>query len=119
MLRHAARANGFTGLALNHLDVLAGLDEVKVGHAYELDADTVYSMPATTERWADCEPVFESFDGWPEFDAAEVAAEGYDALPANARDYVEYIEDELGVQTYVLGLGPGREETVVRHNPLE
>ncbi|MFB6270705.1 MAG: adenylosuccinate synthetase, partial [Halobacterium sp.] len=58
MLRHAARANGFTGLALNHLDVLAGLDEVKVGNAYELDGDTVYSMPATTERWADCDPVF-------------------------------------------------------------
>ncbi|NIB99481.1 adenylosuccinate synthase [Halobacterium sp. R2-5] len=119
MLRHASRANGFTGLAINHLDVLAGLDEVKVGHAYELDGETVYSMPATTERWGDCEPVFESFDGWPEFDPEEVAAEGYDALPAEAREYVEYVEDELETPAYALGVGPGREETVVQQNPFE
>lgn len=119
MLRHAARANGFTGLAINHLDVLAGLDEVKVGHAYELDGETIYSMPATTERWGDCDPVFKSFDGWPEFDPAEVAAEGYDALPAEAREYVEYVEDELETAVYALGVGPGREETVVQQNPFE
>ena len=119
MLRHAARANGFTGLVINHLDVLAGLDEVKVGHAYELDGETVYSMPATTERWGDCEPVFESFDGWPEFDPAEVAENGYEALPEQARAYVEYVEDELDTPAYVLGVGPGREESVVRQNPFE
>ncbi len=119
MLRHAARANGFTGLAINHLDVLAGLDEVKVGHAYELDGETIYSMPATTERWGDCEPVFRSFDGWPEFDPEAVAAEGYDALPEQARTYVEYVEDELDTAAYALGVGPGREETVVQQNPFE
>ncbi len=119
MLRHASRANGFTGLAINHLDVLAGLDEVKVGHAYELDGETVYSMPATTERWGDCEPVFETFDGWPEFDPEDVAAEGYDALPAEAREYVEYVESELDTPAYALGVGPGREETVVQQNPFE
>jgi len=119
MLRHAARANGFTGLALNHLDVLAGLDEVKVGHAYELDGETIHSMPATTERWGDCEPVFRTFDGWDEFDPETVADEGYDALPAAAREYVEYVEDELGAPAYVLGVGPGREESVVRQNPFE
>ena len=119
MLRHAARANGLTGLAINHLDVLAGLDEVKVGHAYELDGDTIYSMPATTERWGDCEPVFRTFDGWDEFDPQEVAEGGYEALPAEAREYVEYVEGELDTPTYVLGVGPGREETVVRQNPFE
>ncbi|MDH5021336.1 adenylosuccinate synthase [Halobacterium rubrum] len=119
MLRHASRANGFTGLAINHLDVLAGLDEVKVGHAYELDGETVYSMPATTERWGDCEPVFETFDGWPEFDPETVASEGYDGLPDEAQAYVEYVEDELDTPAYVLGVGPGREESVVRQNPFE
>ncbi|MCG1003058.1 MULTISPECIES: adenylosuccinate synthase [Halobacterium] len=118
MLRHAARANGFTGLAINHLDVLAGLDEVKVGHAYELEGETIYSMPATTERWGDCEPVFRSFDGWPEFDPEAVAAEGYDALPEQAREYVEYVEDELDTPAYALGVGPGREETVIQQNPF-
>jgi adenylosuccinate synthase len=119
MLRHATRANGFTGIAINHLDVLAGIDEISVGHAYELDGERVETLPATTERWADCEPVLRTFDGWPEFDPADVAAEGYDALPAEAREYVEYVEDELGVEAYALGVGPGREETVVRYNPFE
>ncbi|WP_336037476.1 adenylosuccinate synthase [Halobacterium yunchengense] len=119
MLRHAARANGFTGVALNHLDVLAGLEEVRVGHAYELDGETVETMPPTTERWGDCEPVLETFDGWPEFDPEAVADEGYDALPEAAREYVEYVEGELGVDVVAVGVGPGREETVVRRNPFD
>jgi len=119
MLRHATRTNGFTGVVINHLDVLAGLDEVKVGRAYDLDGEELSTIPATTERWAACDPVFETFDGWEPFDSEVVAAEGYDALPANARAYVEYVEDELGVPAYALGVGPGREETVVRTNPFE
>ncbi|GGL56828.1 adenylosuccinate synthase [Halocalculus aciditolerans] len=119
MLRHAARVNGFTGFALNHLDVLAGLDEVKVGHAYELDGETTHTVPATTERWADCEPVFKTFDGWEEFDSGLVAVEGYDALPLEARQYVEYLEGELDAPVYALGVGPAREETVVRYNPFD
>ncbi len=119
MLRHAARANGFTGLALNHLDVLAGLEAVKVGHAYKLDGETIETMPATTERWGDCEPVYRSFAGWPAVDWDEVAGSGYEALPANARSYVEYIEAELDTPALALGLGPGREASIVRRNPFD
>ncbi|UWG47921.1 Adenylosuccinate synthase [Halanaeroarchaeum sp. HSR-CO] len=118
MLRHAARASGFTGIAINHLDVIAGLDEVKVGHAYELDGDTIETMPATTERWGDCDPVYRTFDGWPEVDWDEIAAEGYDALPAAAQEYVEYVETEVGVPAYALSIGPGREQSIVRTNPF-
>ena len=114
MLRHAARASGLTGIAINHLDVIAGLDEVMVGHAYDLDGETIETMPATTERWGECEPVYRTFDGWPEVDWEVVAAEGYDALPEPAREYVEYIESELGVPAYALSVGPGREESIVR-----
>jgi adenylosuccinate synthase len=119
MLRHAARANGFTGIAINHIDVLAGLDEVKVGHAYELDGEEIYTMPATTERWGDCEPVLKSFEPWPEVDWAEVAEDGYEAIPANAREYLEYVSEEVGAPIYAIGVGPGREETVVRANPFD
>jgi adenylosuccinate synthase len=134
MLRHAARANGFTGLAVNHIDVLAGLDEVKVGHSYDLDTDDqssssdrtesdngeeVLTMPATTERWSECEPNFRTFEGWDDVDWTEVVEEGYDAVPENARTYLEYISDELDADIYAVGLGPGREETVVLENPLE
>ncbi|WP_306057370.1 adenylosuccinate synthase [Natronococcus wangiae] len=119
MLRHAARANGFTGLAINHVDVLAGLDEVKVGHSYELDGEEIETMPPTTEKWGDCKATFRSFDGWPEVDWDEVAAEGYEAIPENARTYLEYVADELDASIYAVGVGPGREETVVVENPYE
>ena len=119
MLRHAARANGFTGIAINHIDVLAGLDEVKVGHAYELDGEEIETMLATNERWGDCEPVLKSFEPWDEVDCAEVAADGYEAIPANAREYLDYVSREVGAPIYAIGVGPGREETVVRANPFD
>lgn len=119
MLRHAARANGFTGLAINHIDVLAGLDEVQVGDAYTLDGEEIYSMPATTERWGECEAIFRSFEGWPDVDWSEIASEGYDAIPGNAQTYLEYIRDELSVPIYAVGVGPGREDTVIVKSPFE
>jgi adenylosuccinate synthase len=119
MLRHATRASGFTGLAINHLDVLAGLDEVKVGHAYELDGETIYTMPPTTEKWGECDPVFESFDGWPEEDWEAIASEGYDALPEGAQNYLEYVSEELDTDIYAIGIGPDRSESIVLERPFE
>ncbi|ELY85072.1 adenylosuccinate synthase [Natrialba taiwanensis] len=136
MLRHAARANGFTGLAINHIDVLAGLDEVKVGHSYEFDTaeqssasnqnasrsdddDELLTMPPTTEQWGRCEATFKTFDGWEDVDWAAVAEEGYDAIPENARTYLEYVSDELETPIYAVGVGPGREETVIVETPDE
>jgi adenylosuccinate synthase len=118
MLRHAARANGFTGLAINHLDVLAGLDEVQVGHSYTLDGEELLTMPPTTEKWGDCEATLRTFDGWPDVEWAEVAESGYDAIPENARAYLDYIADELETPIYAVGVGPGREETVVVESPF-
>ncbi len=119
ILRHATRASGFTGLAVNHIDTLAGLDELFVGHAYEVDGEERLTVPATTERWANCEPVFKEFDPWPEADWNAVASEGYEALPENARTYLEYISDELGVPIYAVGIGPGRDESIVLEHPFE
>jgi adenylosuccinate synthase len=119
MLRHAARANGFTGIAVNHLDVLAGLDEVKVGHSYDLDGEEILTMPATTERWGECEPNLREFETWPEVDWADVAAEGYDAIPAAAREYLDYVSEEVGAPVYAVGVGPDRAETVELANPFE
>ncbi|ELY43837.1 adenylosuccinate synthase [Natronorubrum sulfidifaciens] len=119
MLRHATRANGFTGLAINHIDVLAGLDEVKVGHSYEFDGEEIFTVPPTTEQWGRCEATFKSFDGWPDVDWAEVADNGYEAIPENARTYLEYISDELDTPIYAVGVGPGRGETVIVENPYE
>ena len=119
MLRHASRANGFTGIAVNHIDVLAGLDEINVGHAYELDGEELLTMPATTERWGDCEPVLKSFEPWAEVDWSAVADEGYDAIPANAQAYLDYISEAVGAPIYAVGVGPGRDETVVLESPFD
>ena len=119
MLRHAARANGFTGLAVNHLDVLAGLDEVKVGHSYTLEGEELLTMPATTERWGDCEPNLREFETWDEVDWAAVAEEGYDAIPAAARDYLDYVSEEVGAPIYAVGVGPDRAETVEVVDPFD
>ncbi|APW99889.1 adenylosuccinate synthase [Halobiforma lacisalsi AJ5] len=119
MLRHSARVNGFTGLAVNHIDVLAGLDEVKVGHSYDHEGEEIFTIPSTTEQWGECEANFRSFDGWPEVDWEAVAEDGYDAIPENARTYLEYLADELDTPIYAVGVGPGREETVVVEDPYE
>jgi adenylosuccinate synthase len=118
MLRHSTRISGFTGLAINHLDVLAGLDEVKVGHAYELDGEELLTMPPTTEQWGRCAATFRTFDGWPEVDWEAVAETGYEAVPENAKAYLDYISDELDTPVYAIGVGPGREETIIRDSPF-
>lgn len=113
MLRHAARVNGFTGIAVNHVDVLAGLEEIKVGHAYEREGEELLSMPPTTAIWGECEAIYRTFDGWPETDWDTVVNDGFAALPEGAKTYLEYISSELSTPIYAIGVGPGREETLV------
>jgi adenylosuccinate synthase len=118
MLRHAARANGLTAVVVNHVDVLAELEEVRVAHAYELDGEERLFMPPTTERWADCEPVYRTFSGWADPDWGFVAEQGYDALPPAARTYLQYIREQLEIPLAAIGVGPKREETIVRQRPF-
>jgi adenylosuccinate synthase len=119
MLRHAARTSGFTGIAVNHLDVLADLPELRVCEAYELDGDRIETVPTTTEQWSRCDPVYSEFDPWPDVDWAAAAEEGYEALPAAAREYLEYVSGEVDAPVYAVGVGPDREETVERVNPFD
>ncbi|GAB6878548.1 adenylosuccinate synthase [Halorubrum gandharaense] len=119
MLRHSARVNGFTGLAVNHVDVLAGLEELKVCHAYELDGEERDTVPTTTERWNRCEPVYKEFETWEEVDWSAVAAEGYEALPEATKTYLDYLAEELDAPVYAVGVGPDREETIELANPFE
>jgi len=117
MLRHAARVSGFTGLAVNHVDTLSGLAELRIAEAYELDDERVETVPPRAERWADCEPVYRSFDPWPDQDWSRVAAAGYDALHENARTYLEYVSDDLSTPIYAVGVGPDREDSMVLEEP--
>jgi adenylosuccinate synthase len=117
MVRHAARLNDFTGGVLTSIDVLEGLDPVRVCEAYELDGETLDTMPADMDEWARCEPVYRDFDGWNGVNWDLV--EEYDDLPTEARDYVEYLEEEIDAPFYAVSVGPDREQTITRTDPFE
>jgi adenylosuccinate synthase len=106
--------NGYTELALTKLDVLTGIDPIKICIGYELDGETLGYPPEATSDLARCQPIYEDMPGWTE-DISEIIE--YDDLPANARAYVERLEDLLGVGISAVSVGPGREQTIYREEP--
>ena len=111
MLRHAVRLNTCTELAITKLDVLAPLAEIKVCVAYEGDDGTRYEhVPYHQSVLHKVRPVYETLPGWLcEIDRAERVED----LPAEAREFVKFVEQHAGVPVSFLGVGPGREQTVV------
>src|SRR5579883_1765892 len=111
ILRYAARVNGLTCLALGHLDVLAGLDEVKICVAYRMaDGEEARDLPSDLPFRTDIEPIYETLPGWSE-DLSQVRALA--DLPENARRYVRRVEELTGVPVATLSVGPAREQTIV------
>jgi adenylosuccinate synthase len=110
--RYAVRVNGVTDLAVMKLDVLSGLDKVPLCVAYDIDGTRYEEMPMTQTAFHHAQPVYEELDGWWE-DLAKCRTE--EDLPANARRYLDRIEELAGVRVSVVGVGPGRDEIVVRH----
>jgi adenylosuccinate synthase len=112
----AVRLNGLTGLAITKLDVLSGQSVIKIANAYEQDGKRFLSMPAHISRLERLEPVYETLPGWEE----EIRhARCMDDLPAQARDYIQRIEELTGTKPYVISVGPDREETLMLVNPFE
>jgi adenylosuccinate synthase len=113
--RYAVRVNGITDLVVTKLDVLSGLEKVPVCVGYDIDGDRVTDMPMTQTAFHHARPIYEELDGWWEnISKARTEAD----LPANARRYLERIEELCGARVSVVGVGPGREENVVRHDLL-
>ena len=98
---------GIDHVALNKLDVLDGLDRVNVCVAYELDGVRLERVPAPFDRLADVKPVYEELPGWPE---GVAGATSFEALPAEARAYIKFIEDYVGAEVAFVSTGPSREE---------
>lgn len=119
MLRHATRINGFTGIALNHVDALGGLDEVRVCERYDLDGETLTHVPVTAQEWARCTPIYRTLDTWDDQNWRELASQGFDALPEAARAYVDYVSEALAVPVYAVSVGPDRDETIMIRDPFE
>ena len=110
--RYAARVNGITDYFLTKLDVLSGHDTVPVCVAYEVDGQRVDEMPMTQTDVHHAVPVYEELPGWFE-DISHCRT--FEELPANARAYVEYLESISGARISAIGVGPGRDQTIVRH----
>jgi adenylosuccinate synthase len=108
--RYATRINGVTDFVLTKLDVLTGLDEVPVCVAYEVDGRRCDELPANQAEFTRAVPVYETFPGWTEDISG---ARALDDLPRNARDYVAALEKMIRAPISAIGVGPGRDQTIV------
>jgi adenylosuccinate synthase len=115
VLRFAARVNGLWGMALTKLDVLSGLDTIKVCVAYELDGQRLEELPGELDDFARVKPIYEELPGWKE---SLSMARTLEDLPANALRYVRRIEETSGIPVVCLSVGPDRGETIVLSNPF-
>jgi adenylosuccinate synthase len=111
--RYASRVNGITDYFLTKLDVLSGLDTVPICVGYKVNGETVHEMPMTQTDVHHAVPVYEEMPGWWE-DISECRS--FDDLPAKARAYVLRLEELSGARISAVGVGPGRDQTIVRHS---
>lgn len=114
-LKHAVRVNGFTDLAITKLDVLDGLERLKVCVAYRFEGKVIEEFPKETEVFEKCEPLYEVLDGWSE---STSGVRDYEKLPKNARKYLEYIESFLKVKINMVSTGQRRDEIIIKEFPL-
>jgi adenylosuccinate synthase len=113
--RRAILNSGITGLCVTKLDVLDGVDTVKICTGYRLDGELTTNPPLSVDQYANVEPVYEELDGWAESTAG---ATQHDQLPANARAYLEQLEQVLGVPIDLISTGPDRDQTIVLKHPF-
>lgn len=111
IVRYAARTSSLSSIVLNKIDPLGGLDKIKICTAYKKDGEITYDFPPTLEELAKCEPVYEEMDGWSE-DISGIRE--FDKLPENCKKYIERIEELCGVKVATVGVGPDREQNIIR-----
>lgn len=109
--RFSVRTSGLTGIALNKLDTLTGLGELKICTGYKMDDAVIRDFPASLTELAKCEPVYETLPGWTE-DITGVRS--FEELPTNVKHYVERVEELCGAKVVMVGVGPGREQNIQR-----
>jgi adenylosuccinate synthase len=114
VVRDSVRLNGLDSLAITKLDVLTGLESLKICVWYEIDGERVDQRPASLKRMAACTPLYEEFRGWQDNISG---AREVDQLPEEARAYIKAIEDISGIPASIISVGPGREETIIVKYP--
>ena len=116
-LRRAMQINSVSGLCLTKLDVLDGLDEVKICTGYEdAQGNLVERFPVDAADYEGLTPVYDTVPGWSE---STFGAQSYDALPANAKSYIKRLEEAVGAPIDIISTGPDRKQTIILRNPFE
>ena len=113
--RAAVRTQGVDGVALMKLDVLSGLDQLKVCTAYEVEGRRVETPPASAAHWKMCRPVYETFPGWRE-DVGSIRR--FDDLPPQAKTYVRFLEAQMGVPLEMISVGAERARIIHLREPV-
>ena len=114
--RYATRVNGITDLVLTKLDVLTGLESIPVCVAYDVEGTRFDEVPVNQSDFHHAKPIYEEFPGWTE-DISK--ARSFDELPQNAKDYVLALEKMSGTRISVIGVGPARDQVIVRHDLVD
>jgi adenylosuccinate synthase len=115
IVRKGVRTSGVTALALTKLDVLTGIDPIRVCTGYRLDGTTTDDVPASADALGRCEPVYEELPGWRE---PLTGIEQVDKLPAAARRYVARLQELVDVPIDIISVGPSRDQTMVLSPPF-
>jgi len=114
-LKRSIVNSSVTGLCITKLDVLDGLDTLRIGVGYRINGEVSPDPPVSVEDYAGIEPVYEELPGWRE---STVGVTAYEALPANARRYLERLEALVGIPIDMISTGPDREQTIVLRHPF-
>jgi len=114
-LKRSIVNSSVTGLCITKLDVLDGLDTLRIGVGYRINGEVSPDPPVSVEDYAGIEPVYEELPGWRE---STVGVTAYDALPANARRYLERLQALVSVPIDMISTGPDREQTIVLRHPF-
>ncbi len=115
-LRRARQINGITGLCITKLDVLDGLDTLRLCTAYDCDGEQITTLPPDADQLERCQPVYEEMAGWSETTAG---ARDMPALPRQARDYLARVEELTGVRIDIISTGADRDDTIILRHPFE
>jgi adenylosuccinate synthase len=116
LVRQSVALNGMDGIALTKLDVLDGLDEIKVCIAYELDGERIDYLPASQAAQQRVKPIYETFEGWKE---TTRGARSWNDLPGQAVKYVRHIEELIGAPVAMLSTSPERDDTILVTDPFQ
>ena len=112
-VRQAVRVNGLTEIALTKLDILSDSGDLSVCTSYKINGRLEKEMPASLHRFRSAEPVYQTLPGWGQL-SDDLIEKGYESLPENLKNYVQFIEDQVSCPVSIISIGPERSQTIIR-----